>query len=134
MQSSPDWKEWRRLRALALINSGHRAAEVARMVGVTPGAVSQWLKRVREQGGRQGLLRRKAKGRAGRLTGSQVGELVALVRGSRLEPLTSRAICQWIEKHWGIRISRAQICRILTATGNALSVKGAVGLARSSVR
>jgi transposase len=104
------------------------------MLGVTPGAVSQWLKRVREYGGQQGLLRRKAKGREGRLTGSQIGELVALVRGSRLQPLTSRAICQWIEKRWEIRISRAQVCRILTATGNALSGRGAVGLARPTAR
>jgi len=42
--------EWRRLRAWALHQAGWRGAAIARALGVTEGAVSQWLKRARDQG------------------------------------------------------------------------------------
>ena len=42
-----DWKEGRRLRALALHEQGWQAIRIAEALGVTRGAVSQWLKAAR---------------------------------------------------------------------------------------
>ena len=47
---SPDWREWRRFRAAALHEEGWTGQEIAEALGVSEGAVSQWLKRLREGG------------------------------------------------------------------------------------
>ena len=47
---SGDWKEMRRKRALALKQVGWRQCEIAAALDVTPAAVSQWMRRVHEQG------------------------------------------------------------------------------------
>ena len=39
-----DWKEGRRLRAWELYQAGWKQVAIAEALGVTPGAVSQWLK------------------------------------------------------------------------------------------
>jgi transposase-like protein len=46
--------EARRLWAIDLLQQGYKGCEVARALGVTPGAVSQW-KSQWEQGGRAAL-------------------------------------------------------------------------------
>jgi len=45
-----DWKEWRRRRAWELFEQGWSQNKIAEALGVTQGAVSQWMKRGREQG------------------------------------------------------------------------------------
>jgi len=52
-----DWQEGRRLRALELYEAGWKAIRIAEALGVTRGAVSQWLKAARA-GGREALRRR----------------------------------------------------------------------------
>jgi predicted transcriptional regulator len=42
-----DWREARRYRAWALHRRGWTQRTIATALGVTPGAVSQWLKRAR---------------------------------------------------------------------------------------
>ena len=44
------WREGRRLRALDLHEQGWAGKAIAEALGVTQGAVSQWLKRAREGG------------------------------------------------------------------------------------
>ena len=41
-----DWQEARRLHVWELKQQGWKAARIAEALGVTPGAVSQWFKRV----------------------------------------------------------------------------------------
>jgi predicted transcriptional regulator len=45
-----NWREGRRLRALELKEQGWKQTEIAVALGVSEGAVSQWMKRAREQG------------------------------------------------------------------------------------
>jgi putative transposase len=61
---TPEQKEWRRLRALELKTAGWKQKDIAAALGVTTGAVCQWVKRAEEGGdsGREALRRRKAPG------------------------------------------------------------------------
>jgi transposase len=52
-----DWREGRRLRAWELKQQGRNQREIARALGGTEGAVSQWMKRGR-QGGVEALRKR----------------------------------------------------------------------------
>ncbi len=83
-QRSPqDWREGRRLRAWELKQRGWRQQAIAEALGVTAGAVSQWMRRARE-GGVEALRRRVAPGPTPRLTVEQREELPALLeRGPR---------------------------------------------------
>jgi len=53
-----DWREERRKRAWALKQDGWPQKDIATALGVSEGAVSQWLKRAREHGGVEALTRR----------------------------------------------------------------------------
>lgn len=55
-------REYRRLRAYELKEQGWKQKDIAAALGVTEGAVSQWLKRAREEGGRGALRRRTRRG------------------------------------------------------------------------
>jgi hypothetical protein len=57
-----DWLEGRRLRAWELHEAGWTGQKIAAALGVTPGAVSQWLRRAREGGGREALRKRPVPG------------------------------------------------------------------------
>src|SRR5688500_13802823 len=73
-----DWKEGRRLRALELYEAGWRAIRIAEALGVTRGAVSQWLKAARE-GGREALRHRPLPGKTPRLTAERRAAIPALL-------------------------------------------------------
>jgi transposase len=77
-----DWREGRRQRAWELKEQGWKQQDIAAALGVTAGAVSQWLKRGREQG-MEGLRRHPAPGRQPRLTAEQLAQIpVLLERGA----------------------------------------------------
>src|SRR3712207_8280030 len=73
-----DWREGRRLRAWDLHDAGWSGARIAEALGVTPGAVSQWLRRGRE-GGRGALRTKPRLGKQPRLTQEQRAQLPALL-------------------------------------------------------
>ena len=73
-----DWREWRRCRAAALHEEGWTGQEIAVALGVSPGAVSQWLKRLRE-GGQDALRAKPPPGPTPRLTPEQRAGLPALL-------------------------------------------------------
>src|SRR5512138_454428 len=74
-----DWKEWRRRRAWDLFEQGWSQKQIAEALGVTQGAVSQWMKVSREQG-KEGLRGKIAAGPAARLTTEQVEQLPGLLQ------------------------------------------------------
>ncbi len=49
-QATDYWREGRRLRAFELKQQGWKQQEIADALGVSKGAVSQWMKRARQEG------------------------------------------------------------------------------------
>src|SRR5260221_7585912 len=74
-----DWREERRKRAWALKQQGWLQKDIAAALGVSAGAVSQWLKRAREAGGVEALARRPPPGMTARLTPEQRGQIPPLL-------------------------------------------------------
>jgi len=132
--SARDWKEGRRLRALELLSQGYRASTVAQILGVSPGAVSQWMKRARH-GGAEALFRRPRVGRAARLQPEQLCELRALL-ALKEAGRSTREVAAVIARRWGVVYSRAHVSRILKALGMGASSKrrAPAFLARARVR
>jgi len=115
-----DWKEGRRLRALDLYEAGWKAIRIAEALGVTRGAVSQWLKAARE-GGRDALRRRPRGAQAPKLTVAQRGQLPAvLARGAEAygfigDVWTTARVAEVIRREFGVRHHPAHVSRILAA-------------------
>jgi transposase len=114
--------EWRRLRAWALHQEGWSGRAIAAALGVTPGAVSQWLKRARE-GGVQALAHRMPPGSPSRLTPEQQAELVRLLEqgaeahGFLGDVWTTKRVASLIQRTFGIRYHPAHMSRLLRALG-----------------
>jgi transposase len=114
--------EARRFRAWELKQQGWKQGVIAQALGVTPGAVSQWFKRVREEGV-ESLRRRKGSGPRPRLTVEQRGKLPALLeRGAEaygfLGAVWTRArVGEVIWREFGVRYDPSHVGRILRACG-----------------
>lgn len=115
----PDsWGEGRRLRAWELAELGWKQMDIAAALGVTPGAVSQWLKRAR-QGGSVALRSQPRPGRHPKLTREQRAQIPALLeRGPeawrfRSHIWTRNRIRIVIQECFGVRYDLSQISRIM---------------------
>src|SRR5712692_2197373 len=73
-----DWREGRRLRGWELFQEGWPQKDIAAALGITKGAVSQWVKRDKREGP-EGLRHRHGGGPAPRLTPEQRAELPRLL-------------------------------------------------------
>src|ERR671935_367419 len=113
-----DWREGRRLRAWELKQQGWSQRLIAAALGVTSGAVSQWMRRGRE-GGVAGLRRRIAPGPQPKLPAEQLAHLpVLLAQGAKAwgfaeEVWTTRRIAAVIEQAFGVRYHPAHLSRLL---------------------
>jgi transposase len=118
-----DWREGRRLRAWELHEVGWSGARIAEALGVTPGAVSQWLKRGREGGGREALRTTPRPGARPRLTLEQQAQLpVLLAKGAEWfgfigDLWTTERVALLIQRTFGIRYHPAHMSRLLRRLG-----------------
>ena len=117
-QRPTDWREGRRLRAWELAQQGWKQIDIAAALGVTQGAISQWLTRARAEG--QAALRRQPPpGRQPKLTSEQLAHLPALLeRGPeawrfRGNVWTRNRIGIVIQETFGVRYDPSQIGRIM---------------------
>ena len=117
-----DWREGRRLRAWEMKQAGWTQQAIAEALGVTGGAVSQWMRRGRE-GGIAGLKRRPRPGPAPKLTDEQRAQVPALlVRGAesfgfRGEVWTAKRVTAVIRKEFGVRYHPNHVGKVLRAAG-----------------
>jgi transposase len=114
--------EWRRLRAWSLHQAGWTGRAIAQALGVTAGAVSQWLKRAREQG-RAALRHRMPPGPAPKLTAEQRAQLPALLGhgaeayGFLGDVWTTKRVASVIRREFGVRYHPAHVSRLLRQIG-----------------
>lgn len=118
-----DWREGRRLRAWELLQQGWSQSEVAAALGVSPGAVSQWVRRVREGDGPEALRKRTAPGAQCRLSEEQQAQVLACLRegaeahGFRGELWTRKRVAVLIERKLGVRYHPGHVSKLLQAWG-----------------
>jgi len=117
-----DWREERRKRAWKLKEQGWQQKEIAVALGVSEGAVSQWLKRGRA-GGIEALGAHPPKGVAPRLTAEQKARMPRLLAkgaeayGFRGNVWTARRVAEVIKQTFGVRYHRDHVGRMLREAG-----------------
>ena len=122
MSPPRDWREARRLRAWELKQQGWKQRTIAAALGVTPGAVSQWLTRAAE-GGVAALRNRFRPGPRPKLTAEQRARMPALLaRGAEAygfvgDVWTTPRVADVIEREFGVRYHPAHVSRLLRAVG-----------------
>jgi transposase len=121
-QTPQTWREGRRLRAWALFQQGWRQRDIARALGVSKGAISQWLARAR-QAGRSALLARPHPGRPPRLSPEEQARVPALLRqgapafGFPGDRWTLKRVREVIRREFGVTYHPSHISRLLRQWG-----------------
>jgi transposase len=121
MNRSPhNWKEARRLQAWRLKQRGWSQRQIAEALGVSEGAVSQWMRRARNSGP-EALRHRPPPGARRRLSDEQLARLPALLHqgpqayGFRGAVWTRTRIAVVIRVEFGISYHPAPISRLCQA-------------------
>ena len=118
-----DWREGRRRRAWELKAAGWKQQDIAAALGVTGGAVSQWLSRARAEGVEEGLRRHPAPGPTPKLTPEQLAQLPALLDrgapayGFRGQAWTCKRVGEVIRRTFGVTYDPSHISRLLHRLG-----------------
>jgi transposase len=124
-KKATDWREGRRLRAFELKQQGWTQQRIAAALGVSKGAVSQWMKRAR-QGGAEALKRKPAPGAPPRLSEQQRAKLPELLArgaeayGFRGEVWTCERVAKVIRREFGVVYHPAHVSRLLKALRQSL--------------
>lgn len=125
MKQSPqptDWREGRRLRAWELYQQGWPQKQIAAALGVSKGAVSQWIARGKD-GGVDGLRNRPRSGATPKLTQQQRERLPDLLRrgaqayGFVGDVWTQERIASLIKREFGVSYHVDHIGRLLRSIG-----------------
>src|SRR5947209_15434387 len=112
------WREGRRLRAFELAQQGWKQSRIAEALGVTLGAVSQWLKRAREAG-KEALHDQPRPGRTPRLTPLQQAQVPELLRrgapawGFVGERWTRERVAAVLQREFSVAYHPAHVSRLL---------------------
>ena len=121
-QSPADWREGRRLRAWELFQTGWTQSRIADALGVTQGAVSQWIARGRA--GAEAALQTQPRPGAPRKLGTreraQLGDLLA--QGAEAHGFvgaiwTCPRVAALIARRWGVSYHPSHVGRLLRELG-----------------
>ena len=113
-----DWLEGRRRRAWELKQQGWKQQDIAAALGVSKGAVSQWMRRARE-GGVEALRRHPPPGPATKLTPEQLAHLPGLLApgaeayGYRGDVWSTKRVAEVIWRTFGVSYHPAHVSRLL---------------------
>jgi transposase len=117
-----DWREERGKRAWQLKEQGWSQNKIAQALGVSKGAVSQWMKRGRE-GGLEALKAHPPTGVKPRLSAEQKAQLPDLLAkgaeayGFRGDVWTASRVAQVIYRTFGVRSHRDHVGLLLRQAG-----------------
>jgi len=117
-----DWREERRMRAWKLKEQGWQQKDIAVALGVSEGAVSQWLKRGRAAGV-EALKAHPPTGMTPRLTAEQKGQIPALLAkgaeayGFRGDVWTASRVAEVIVRTFGVHYHRDHVGKLLREAG-----------------
>ena len=118
-----DWREARRFRAFELKQDGWKQTDIAEALGVSEGAVSQWIKKAREED-KEALKTEPRPGRPPKLSDEERTErLPELLEkgpehfGFRGEVWTRKRVRNVIKEEFGIEYDVSQVGRILGRIG-----------------
>ena len=134
MQDSRDWREERRLRAIELYNKGWQQKLIAEALGVTKGAISQWIKKFKDvpQEQRTEAVRiKKSTGRKPAIAADDRPKLVALIEqgaeklgfvgdvwtAPRVQAIARRELGIIARRELGINVGLTTIKKFLHAEG-----------------
>lgn len=113
-----DWREARRLRAWTLKQKGWKQTDIAEALGVTDGAVSQWISQA-QQHGIEALYSRKHPGPRPALSQEDLDTLPDLLArgaehyGFRGQRWTRARVRQVIGEYFGVWHSKQHVGRLL---------------------
>jgi transposase len=117
-----DWREERRKRAWELKEEGWSQQDIAAALGVSEGAVSQWIKRGRE-GGMEALKAHPPTGVSPRLTAEQKAQIPELLAkgaeayGFRGDVWTASRVAEVIKRTFGVRYHRDHVGKLMREAG-----------------
>lgn len=107
---------------MTLLDQGRSQSQVAAEVGVTPSAVSKWVK-ARQTGGDDALKAKPHPGPPPKLTDRQVARLEKMLRqgprkhGYTTELWTCRRVAELIERTFGVTYDPSGVWHLLTRMG-----------------
>jgi transposase len=116
--SPQDWREGRRMRAWELHEHGWKQKDIAAALGVSEGAVSQWVKKAKVQG-EQALRHQPAPGATPKLSAEQRAQLPTLLDkgaeafGFRGQVWTTQRVAILIKQAFGVSYHPAHCSRLL---------------------
>jgi transposase len=114
-----EWKEGRRRRAWELHEQGWKQQDIAAALGVSKGAVSQWLIRARTQGV-EALRRHPAPGRQPKISAEQLAQVPAILTkgaeafGFRGQVWTTGRVAAVMKRELGISYHPSHWSRLLS--------------------
>jgi transposase len=115
-----DWREGRRLRGWQLYEQGWKQKDIAVALGVTEGAVSQWITKAKAAG-KEALRHQPPPGPHPKLTTQQLAQLPDLLAkgaeayGFRGQVWTTGRVALLIKQVFGVRYHPAHCSRLLRA-------------------
>ena len=121
-KGSPKELEQRRMRAMRLLDHGWSQADIARHLGVTQGAVSQWKKRY-QRDGPDGVRAKPHLGPKPKLTAKQREQLGRwLLKGARAhgyhtELWTLKRVAEVIQGRFGVQYDSSGVWHVLQNMG-----------------
>src|SRR5215217_2019573 len=119
------WRDGRRLRAFELKEQGWKQKEIAQALGVSEGAVSQWMRRATEEGV-EALKHKPPPGATSRLDDSQRVRLKELMNfdaesyGFRGKVWTCARVAELIRKEFSVSYHPEHVSRLVRALGRSL--------------